>query len=463
MNRPRHKTKRFFDKKLTEEEIVCRGQNPEHAISPGNESADEEPQVYFVKKATLPNAMGRREFVANSLFAGSAITMALGLTSSCEEYNIPWSVYKSLHAIVLAHDEAVTSISFGPEGKLLVSESSNGYIKIWSIPSGQLLNTLEIETPGCDHVFSLSPDGKMLASSDTDSPTGHRIIKLLSVPDGQLISTFREYSCVNAISFSPDGKILASGCDYGASLWKVAKDKFNQNSIGPINAVSFSPDGTIFATGNLDGEVRILSIPLCEPLITLQGTGSVISIGFSPSEKILVSLEHPSLLCFWALSDGKLIESFHEFGGGLNNARISMCCSTDGKFLATGNYNGSIELWDISSRKVLNTLLGHSGPVVTMCFSPDGELLASGSKDKTVRIWKIPKGEEFATLNAPCVCDTVCTCHTVSTDNDRNVCTCNNVTTCTCNQVCSCNAVCSCDSVCSCNSEGGGGTYWYPN
>lgn len=71
----------------------------------------------------------------------------------------------------------------------------------------------------------------------------------------------------------------------------------------------------------------------------------------------------------------------------------SLAFSQDGKRLASGFYDGSIQLWDVSdlrdSNKLKNPILlkEHAEPVSALSFSPDGKKLLSGSVDNTVRLW----------------------------------------------------------------------------
>ena len=76
---------------------------------------------------------------------------------------------------------------------------------------------------------------------------------------------------------------------------------------------------------------------------------------------------------------------------------LTLAVSSDGRYLASADWSGLIQLRDLKSGAV-KALRGHRAEVWSLVFAPDCHRLVSAGYDKVVRIWSVPSGTLEATL-----------------------------------------------------------------
>jgi WD40 repeat protein len=66
--------------------------------------------------------------------------------------------------------------------------------------------------------------------------------------------------------------------------------------------------------------------------------------------------------------------------------------------MATGNFDGSVRLWDWRAGTVVAVLEGHQGWIGSVAFSPDGRRVLAGGQDGTVTFWNLADRQELVSI-----------------------------------------------------------------
>jgi len=69
--------------------------------------------------------------------------------------------------VLRGHEDAVLSVSFSPDGRLLASGSNDNTIRLWRVSDGECIAILRGHE-GSVYSVSFSPDGRLLASGSYD-------------------------------------------------------------------------------------------------------------------------------------------------------------------------------------------------------------------------------------------------------------------------------------------------------
>jgi hypothetical protein len=80
----------------------------------------------------------------------------------------------------------------------------------------------------------------------------------------------------------------------------------------------------------------------------------------------------------------------------LNGLMTCLAFSPDGATIATGSDDTKIRLWSVRSKRVTQTLEGHTAAIQSLAFSADGSLLASAGGG--VKIWQLAEAPMVASM-----------------------------------------------------------------
>ncbi|MCG8366784.1 MAG: TIR domain-containing protein [Pseudanabaenales cyanobacterium] len=262
--------------------------------------------------------------------------------------------------VLSGHRGLIPQVAFAPDGQWLASASFDAAIKIWSLETGELVQTLNGHQ-GRVWQVGYSPDGKFLASSSSDKTLRLWEIKQHSrhsTPEVLQKEILPEIGPFITMAWCPNQSVLAVGGDHDHPqilLWDVTTSNpvVLEGNPGQVGALIWSPDGRILASGSNDGAIR-----------------------------------------FWESETRQLQVKLQGHFAGVR----SLCWSKEEQLLASGAADNTIRIWDTEKGKTLVVLEGHTGPVNSVSFLAKDRFIASKSADNTVRIWRCDTWEPVAII-----------------------------------------------------------------
>jgi WD40 repeat protein/tRNA A-37 threonylcarbamoyl transferase component Bud32 len=266
----------------------------------------------------------------------------------------------------------------------------------------RMTTTLDYGTRRC--WIDVSPDGTVVAAAGDDNG-----VKLWSLADGRLLATLwpgdRRPVLMENPTFSGDGSLLAAADDHVVTVWELhdrddirLKTQLNRAPQPNASTLEFLPDGERLAVGYDNREIVLWNVNTAARETVLHCDAKfVVDLAVSPDGRRLAAtafdeLDQPCKFVLWNLADGqKRIFDQHRKTVG------PVAFSPDGRLLAKGATDGTIQMWDVVSRRLIRTLEKHADAVRDLAFSPDGIHLASASHDRTVKYWEVPTGKLLET------------------------------------------------------------------
>ncbi|KAJ3123772.1 hypothetical protein HK098_001659 [Nowakowskiella sp. JEL0407] len=275
----------------------------------------------------------------------------------------------------------ITSIATIPDGSLVVSGSTDGYVKVWDSSAGNELQSLSVGEVWVTAV-ALSNDGnRMVCGSD------HGEIQVWKTDRWSRLLKWKEHgSVVSSLAIDSEVSLILSGSwDFTVKIWDLNSGRILRTLVGHtsfVNAVAFNSDGQRVISGSSDKLVKVWNAENGEELHSLSGHNDAVnSVAFSEYGKHIISGSSDKTLKIWNINSGDLVRTLTGSGEG-----ISAVC-VEGHKIASGSFDGVVHLWDGSTGKVLRSFVEHTKPVSSVLLVNDGTKILSGSFDHTIKVW----------------------------------------------------------------------------
>jgi WD40 repeat protein len=245
----------------------------------------------------------------------------------------------------------VTSASFSPDGKFLLTDGADGMARVWTASGKQVA---AVRDPS-GRAVALTSTGELALTTNDDSTA-----RLLRVKDGKQIAAIKLGSSFPVVALTPDGQRLVSTAREGARLWDSATGKvlarFDVNLVAI--AVAVSPDGETVAIAYGDGTTRLREGMNGRLLSVLPAHGtSVDSIAFNPDGTRLATAAGNTVR-IWDVRRATQVSVFRADVRGV----VITSFSPDGRFILAAGFLGTTTVWDAETGERLGSFRGADGP-----------------------------------------------------------------------------------------------------
>jgi len=302
----------------------------------------------------------------------------------------------SAAAMVLSgHESCVYTLKFSPDGTVCASGSHDKTILLWRVFSARCENFSMLR----GHLHAVvelhwTQDGERIVSCSPDNT-----IRAWDANTGRQLKCMKEHEAfVNTCyPLQKGAPLLVSGADDGCiKIWDLRAKRSSQTiwAYHPVTAVSSSHTTDVIYSGGIDNNIKAWDLRKNEVVLNFSGhTDTITGLCISPDAAHLLSNSMDNTLRIWDLrSYAVKTRSVGVLTGHLHTSEKTLLkCdwSHDSKHVSAGSGDCKVHIWDVKTKKVIESLSGHLGSVNEVAFHPSMPIIGSCSSDKQIILGNI--------------------------------------------------------------------------
>lgn len=343
----------------------------------------------------------------------------------------------------------VFSLEFSPDGRFVVTSSSDNHVEDMIFESGIKVAVWDLKQRQ-QPLWSFSPETTGEGYSEFNPRDSSRILatfgQVAQIYDSQsgrkIGDSLKHNGNITSAHFSPDGlRIVTTSEDHTAQLWDARsgaplEGAQGMNHEGKVNSAAWSRDGLLLVTTSEDKTARLWNgktgEPISEPMVHDE---RVTAAAIDPSNRWVVTASDDKTVRVWSAQKGAAVAEIVASGDPYYKSAINMSgdqVAADWRLMAqlwdlrTGSrtgrsitvtnridhlefspggdrlevyqYNrpfGLTQLWDL---RTFESTPGFSLDIqrrTSFAFSRDGKSFAAGNEGGVARVWSSATGKEI--------------------------------------------------------------------
>ncbi len=285
-------------------------------------------------------------------------------------------------ATTVSNARDVSNIVFSVDNTMMATAGGDKAIKLWEVPGGKLIKTLNGHTEGVLALRFMRSD-KYIVSVGED-----KAVNLWSVDSARLVYSKKDHlKAIRAVDVSNDDKWIATGgADREILLRDAATGNVTKKLLAHenwIRTLAFSPDSKTLASGGDDKKIILWDVETGKPVREFPQRGWIYDIKFSNDGKYLFAALEKNAVAVYDLTTGLPALKLEDFKTPVKAISIS----PGGKELATiEEFVPAVKYWNIESLHI-SPVFRHkdskdkSGPLILVSNPPN-------IQDNRVRMYK---------------------------------------------------------------------------
>lgn len=301
----------------------------------------------------------------------------------------PVAASGSLLTPILVHEHhygRVRAVGWSPDSQYAAS-ATDAIIRVWEAQKGRNISSYRDHVGPIKHMVWSSSRMRIASISEENK------IRIWDANTGKVISIYvtdpgigRGFT--NALSWSRDGRYLAAVGRGYIHIWDTDRSELTasvKHRLHDYTCVSWSSDGLTLAAG-YGSKVAIWQLMTGKRVGLYHYRAPVNIVAWSPNGRYLASGGYDQTIQVWDISRQSLVVTYHN--------HIQPICaiswSPDSQRIASSSFASQVNVWDVLTGQEIISYQAHAGMTLAVSWSPDGNSILSGGSDRRVCIWRAP-------------------------------------------------------------------------